>query len=65
MTYALGKVWQGLAGACGAPRCAASGAAATLVLATVFATGAWFADVPQPAKAAMTTAARMTSLLPA
>jgi hypothetical protein len=54
MTYALGKVWQGLAGACAAPRCAASGAAATLVLAT----GAWFADVPQPAKAAMGTAAR-------
>jgi hypothetical protein len=43
----------------GALRCTASGA--TLV----FATGARFDDVPQLAKAEMTTAAMMTSLLPA
>ena len=54
-------VWKGLAGARGALRGAASGAAATLV----FATDARFDDVPQPAKAEMTTAAMMTSLLPA
>jgi len=52
---------EGLAGARSALDRAAAGAAATLALAT----GAWFDDVPQPAKAEMTTAAMMTSLLPA
>jgi len=54
-------VWEGLAGAFGALRCTASGAAATLV----FATGARFDEVPQPVKAEMTTAAIIASLLPA
>jgi hypothetical protein len=54
-------VCEGLARARGALDRTASGAAATLAVAT----GAWFDDMPQPAKAEMITAAMMTSLLPA
>jgi hypothetical protein len=54
-------VCEGLAGARGTLDRAASGAVATLAVAK----GAWFDDGPQPAKAEMTKAAIMTSLLPA
>jgi hypothetical protein len=54
-------ICQGLAGARGTLDRAADGAAVTLAVAT----GAWFDDVPQPAKVEMMTAAMMTSLLPA
>ena len=54
------RVVEGLERTCRALDGAASGAEATLAVAV----GAWFCDVPQPAKAETTSAAMSNSLLP-
>ena len=54
------RLLEGLKRACCAFDGAASGAEATLEVAV----GAWFCDVPQPAKAETTSAAMSNSLLP-
>jgi hypothetical protein len=58
MTLASAKVWL-------EPVALSTARPLEQQLTLAVATGAWFDDVPQPAKAEMTTAAMMTSLLPA